>query len=160
MRISSVLATIEVQIWWKKLQVAILSRQGVSQPWRAIETGVFGNSVAWNQWNHRSWNERSYLFPTCRVNPKKLLKLVHLAILWLGTKENTALDDRSHLFQHEGPDPKSIWNFRVWQNYFVAWIMCGRSDCLSFQELCFHLLETTLLSNARVSGLFCGLDHV
>ena len=33
-------------------------------------------------------------------------------------------------------------------------------NCLSFQELCFHLPETTLLPNAPVSRLFRGFDHV
>ena len=54
----------------------------------------------------------------------------------------------------------AIPNAGVFKAFFVAWIMCGRSDCLSFQGLCFHLLETTLLPNQPVSRRFCGLDHV
>ena len=57
-----------------------------------IETSVFGISVAWNSCNTAFGTKQ--ILPSqhvSSVNPKKQLKLVCLALVWLGAHENTAL---------------------------------------------------------------------
>ena len=130
--ISSVLATIEGQIWWKKLNIIIYSDRVewnqlvlewkklllpnmLSQPQKAFETGVFGNTVAWNEWKQSSWWQKPPL-PTWGANRKKRLKLACLAILWLGTNENAALGVKGgHLSHGMSQAQKCRWNQRLSQ---------------------------------------------
>ena len=53
-----------------------------------LESSVFGMSVAWTYWKHCFWNQTSLTFATLSTPKSPPLKLVCLALAWLGTDEN------------------------------------------------------------------------
>ena len=102
------------------------------------------------------WKE--VISPTAWVKPKNAVET--------SVFRNTAAWNKcKHSFRCQKPplptwaNPKKPLKFAC-----LAKLFCGLDRVwkkgLSFQELCFHLLETMLMPNAPISGLFCGLDHV